>query len=98
MRRGEETLTETYAYVHDPDSTWTKVQVGPTPAAGLSVSAHVEDDPLGSGMGGFMVVFEVTAASFLCPGTYEVPFTVADPDGLSSSGTLYVRVVGNRAP
>ncbi|MGB9774748.1 MAG: hypothetical protein ACPL4I_12135, partial [Bacteroidota bacterium] len=84
VRRGEETLTETYAYVHDPDSTWTKVQVGPTPAAGLSVSAHVEDDPLGSGMGGFMVVFEVTAASFLCPGTYEVPFTVADPDGLSS--------------
>ncbi|MCS7216081.1 MAG: hypothetical protein NZ924_00015 [Candidatus Bipolaricaulota bacterium] len=86
-----------YAYVHDPDSPWISVQPGPAPP-GLSVSAQVEDDPFAPGLGGFLVVFEVSAERTLCDGVYTVPFTVTDPDGLSASALLTVRVVGNRPP
>ncbi|MEN3010909.1 MAG: hypothetical protein ABDI20_08145, partial [Candidatus Bipolaricaulaceae bacterium] len=54
VRRGG--LGQAYAYVHDPDSPWVSVQLGAVPS-GLSVSAWAEDDPLGPGLGGFMVVF-----------------------------------------
>jgi len=86
-----------HAYIHDPDSPWVSVSLGPVPP-GLSVSAQVEDDPFAPGLGGFMVVFEVSAGPALCDGDYTVPFTVRDPDGGSSSATLYVRVVGNQPP
>ena len=89
--------SEAYAYVEDPDSPWVSVSVGSVPP-GLSVHASVEDDPFAPGLGGFMVVFRVAADPTLCEGVYTIPFTVTDPDGLSSSATLHVRVVGNRPP
>ncbi len=85
------------AYVYAPDSPSLSIKVGDVPF-GLSVSAHVEDDPFAPGMGGFMVEFDVSAESTLCDGVYAVPFTVTDQDGLSSQATLYVHVVGNRPP
>ncbi|MGB9861786.1 MAG: hypothetical protein ACPLRP_05635, partial [Candidatus Bipolaricaulaceae bacterium] len=75
-----------WAYVEDPDSSWVSVHVAPYP--GISVSAEVLDDYANPGQGGFMVEFRVSADKALCDGVYPVSFTVTDPDGLSSAGTL----------
>ncbi|MGC8962515.1 MAG: hypothetical protein ACP5LK_00925 [Candidatus Bipolaricaulaceae bacterium] len=96
VRRGG--ATTTYIYVDDPDSFSHTFLFSPPKGIAVRVVGKDEAPEYYGEHWGHLYQVEVQADKALCDGVYPVSFTVADPDGLSSSGTLYVRVVGNRAP